>query len=111
MTQWKVPPDTSQKEKIVGGVLTAVQLLWMILGLGIAAGLALLLGSSGMGIVGVVIGLIIGLAFGCFFSFFKKEGLPIFTYFRLNVKHKRKIHYLLHRESIGTKKEYYGGGF
>lgn len=108
MTQWKVPPDTSQKEKIVGGVLTAVQLLWMILGLGIAAGLALLLGS-GFGIVGVVIGLVIGLGFGCFFCFYKKQGLPIFTCIRLNMKHKRKIQHLLHRESVGTKKEYYGG--
>ena len=54
MTTWKVPPDTSQKEKIVGGVLTAAQLIWMILGLGIAALISLTLGMA-IGVVGIVI--------------------------------------------------------
>lgn len=110
MTQWKVPPDTSQKEKIVGGVLTAVQLMWMILGLGIAAGLGLLLGNI-MGIVGLVFGVIVGVGFGCFFCFYKKNGIPIFTYIRLQAKHKKKNQKLIHKQFISNKTDFIGGGF
>ena len=99
MTQWKVPPDTSQKEKIVGGVLTAAQLLWMIIGLGIAAGISLTLGPI-MGVVGIVFGIIVGLGFGCIFCFHKKNGLPLFTYLRLKNKHKKQIQTLPHRQTI-----------
>lgn len=110
MTQWKVPPDTSQKEKIVGGVLTAVQLMWMILGLGIAAGLGLFFANI-MGIPGLVFGIIIGVGVGCFFCFYKKQGIPIFTYIRLNIKHNRKVKHLIHKQSISNKTNYIGGGF
>ena len=99
MTQWKVPPDTSQKEKIVGGVLTAAQLLWMILGLGIAALISLTLGTA-IGIPGIVIGLVLGLGFGCVFCFYKKNDLPLFTYLRLNRKHKKQVQALPHRQTI-----------
>lgn len=110
MTTWKVPPDTSQKEKIVGGILTAAQLLWMILGLGLAALISLTLGVA-IGIPGIVLGLIVGIGFGCFFCFFKKNGLPIFTWIRLNIKHKHKVHHLPHRQSIGNKNDYIGGAY
>lgn len=102
MTTWKVPPDTSQKEKIVGGVLTAAQLIWMILGLGIAAVVALTLGTA-IGIVGIVIGLVLGIGFGLFFSFFKKNDIPIFTYLLLTRKHNKKVHKLPHRQMKGDR--------
>lgn len=97
--QWQVPPDTSAKEKIVGGVLTFNQLIWMILGLGIAAGLSLFLGTLlGMGIVGLIIGLIVGIGFGCFFCFYKKNDIPIFTYMCLKRNHAKKVHHLPHHQ-------------
>lgn len=99
MTQWKVPPDTSQKEKIVGGVLTAAQLLWMILGLGLAAILSISLGPA-IGLPGIIFGLVVGLGTGCIFCFYKKNGLPLFTWLRLKKKFKTQIKELPHRQTI-----------
>lgn len=96
--QWNVPPDTSQKEKIVGGLLTAGQLVWMILGLGIAALLAVILVPV-MKIVGLVVALVIGIGFGVFFCFYKKHDIPIFTYLRLKRKHATKTSKLPNKQT------------
>lgn len=84
-----MPTDISEKEKIIGGILTAGQLIFLGIGLGITAGLGLALGSS-LGGFAFVISALIGIPFGVIFAFVKPHKMTMLTYIRLKIKHKRQ---------------------
>lgn len=84
---YQIPPGAEDKEKIIGGVLTLVQFLWLIGGLG--TGLVLFVvswltfGSLALGLLFFIAG--IGLSAP--FAFYKKKDLSFFQY----LKYKRKL--------------------
>lgn len=85
---YHVPPDMSEKEKIVGGIFTAVQLIWLIIGLGLAA----LISFTFFGLIGnaaIVIGILIGIPFGFIFALKKMHGLTMIDYLKLKRVHRQ----------------------
>ena len=90
MAQYQIPPDLSEKEKIVGGLLTAYQLLSLIAGV---AGTAIfsLLFFSFIGNAAIVIGAILFLPTGCIFAFKKMHGLTMLDYIKLKLAQRKKV--------------------
>ena len=89
MIQHQMPPDTREREKIIGGLLDLGQLLWLLLGAGLY-GIFLFTFFSMLGGFSFVIGLPI-LASGVPFAFKKINNLTLFQYLRLKRRYKRKI--------------------
>ena len=89
MASYPMPPDTSAREKIVGGLLDWTQLLWLLAGLVVG----LLIGgflNLFLSTVGLVIGLIPGIAGGLYMGFAKIHQLTVINYIRYSIKHKKK---------------------
>ena len=86
--QHPVYPDTSEKEKIFGGIMTAAEFAWI----------------ASFSIIGVIVSLlsfkIIGLfclilffpfcGMGLALAFYKKQGMSLFQYLHLKQKFKKK---------------------
>lgn len=88
-----MPPDTRDREKIIGGILDIRQLFWICLGLGIYAILVLTLYKF----LNVLI-LILGFPFvvlGFLFALKKVEDLPLPTYLRYKILYKFKTKYFI----------------
>ena len=93
VTEFKTPTDISEKEKIVGGLLDAGQLIFLAIGVGITVGIGLLC-SSFMGGTGFIIGAIIGLPIGIAFAFYKPHKIPLLKFIKLKIargKHAKKL--------------------
>ena len=90
MAQYPVPPDLSEKEKIVGGLLTAAQLICLIAGIGGMAIFSLVFFQF-LNNIAIIIGAVVFLPLGCLFAFLKIKGLPLFTYLKLKSGHKKKV--------------------
>ena len=88
MTEFRMPTDISEKEKIVGGLLTAGQLIWIGAGLGITVGVGFLC-SAFMGGAGFIVGLLVGVPIGVAFAFYKPHKIPLMTYIKLKAAHTR----------------------
>ena len=101
MQEWKMPTDISEKEKIVGGIMTAGQLLYLAIGLGITVGFGLIF----VGIIGkisFIIGGLIGIPFGVVFAFVKiKKQLTVGQYIRLKISKSKQTKVLVnHRTEL-----------
>lgn len=83
---YKVSADTSEKEKIFGGVLTLGQAAWLVLGLIIGFGIFMYIQSFLGYVVAAIIAFPPGLILGGAFAFYKKKGLPLLTYLRYKYK-------------------------
>ena len=92
---YHVSADTSEKEKVVGGILTMAQGLWLAGGFVIFGGTFMLLQKILPIVIAVPFALVPGLAFGLPFAFYKKEGLPLRTYLILKKKFEKKSKYLI----------------
>lgn len=90
MTEFKTPTDISEKEKIVGGMLTAGQLVYIAVGLGITVGLGLAL-SGFLGGAGFIIGALIGLPTGICFAFYKPHKIPLMNYIKLKLQRRKNV--------------------
>ncbi len=77
---YKVSADTSEKEKVIGGVLTLVQGMWLAIGFVITGVIFVLFHTFLPSALALILGLIPGLAVGLSFAFYQKEGLPLLTY-------------------------------
>jgi len=94
---YEVPPDTSEKEKAIGGILTFVQFGWLIGGLVIAMLVFLLFYLPTRsyilaGIFAVPVALI-----GVPFAFYKKYEMPLISYLFTKHKFERKTKQLLNK--------------
>jgi len=79
---YQVPPDTNEKEKILGGMFTLAQTAWLAGGIIIAAIIFLVFGKTlGMG-VGALFLAVPCLFLGAPFAFMKKHELALFDYLR-----------------------------
>lgn len=92
---YHVSADTSEKEKIVGGVLTMAQGLWLAGGF-LIFGITFLILQNILPIpFAVGIALFPGLGFGLPFAFYQKQGQPLFTYLMLKKEFDKKNKYLI----------------
>lgn len=87
MAVYSVPPDISEKEKIVGGILTAAQLICILIGVGCAAVFSFLFFQI-IGTAAIILGVIIFIPIGGIFALLKIKGLPLYEYLRLKKYHK-----------------------
>lgn len=100
---YKVSADTSEKEKAVGGIMTFGQAGWLVLGLLIIGCLFLSLAQVLPPVAALIIAIPPGVAFGCVFAFYKKEGIPFFTYLMYQHNFKKKTKCLINDMADGKK--------
>lgn len=107
MAEYAVPPDTKEKEKILGGIFTLTQFFWMV---------GAFMGGLGMfALVYLVTKLVpLGLIFGLIgagvfvpFIFVKKHNLTLFEYLVRKHKFKQKNKRIYNHRPDAPKK----GGF
>lgn len=95
-----VPPDTNEKEKAIGGVLTFGQAGWLaggfIIGVLCGAGIYLLTQSNAL----TVIFAIPGILAGAIFCFAKKHDMSLFTYIIRKKKFEKKPKYLPNKKGV-----------
>ena len=107
MERRSVPPDTSEREKIIGGLLDIHQLCWLAGGVLILGVVPCILMKDTIGVPGLILFLIIGLAFGASFAFVKIKGLPLFSYLKYKMKFKKSIHIFTNQgELYGPPKQW-----
>lgn len=87
MAVYSVPPDISEKEKIVGGILTAAQLICILAGVGLAAIFSFITFAF-LGTAAIIVGVVIFIPVGFVFALLRIKGLPLYTYLRLKKYHK-----------------------
>lgn len=91
MATYTVPPDISEKEKIVGGLLTAAQLICILIGVGGAAVVSVALFPI-LDTAAIIIGVFICIPAGGVFALLKIKGLPLYEYLRRRRHHKKITH-------------------
>lgn len=106
-----IPPDTNEKEKAIGGVLTFFQAGWIaggaVIGLIMGAIAYVITQSTPVTIIFAIPGILAGLPF----AFYKKYEMPFFTYLRRKKKFNNKPHKLINTKNsnglvnINSKKE------
>lgn len=89
MSSYNMPPDTSAKEKIVGGILDFNQLLFLLGGVAIGLGLGFLF-KPAFGTVGLAFFIIIFALAGLAIGFIKIKGLSVVQYIKCKNAHKKK---------------------
>lgn len=93
MRIYDMPPDTREREKIVGGIFDLYQLAWIFAGAVLYVIHAVLMFRF-VSYLCLVVGLVF-IVWGFFFAIKKKDDLPYPTYLRLKIKHKRKTRYFV----------------
>lgn len=110
---YKVSADTSEKEKIIGGVLTLAQGAWCAAGLLIIGGLFFLLITVLPPTAALILAAPPGVAVGVLFAFYRKEGLPLLTYLlyqrSFHRKSKRLPNDLTYRKDFVGQMQMQGG--
>ena len=94
---YDVPPDTSEKEKAIGGILTFGQFGWLILGLVIALVIYLFLYIITRSNVVAGIFAVPFATIGIPFAFFKKYEMSLLKYLMTKKKFKEKTHELINK--------------
>lgn len=89
MASYQVPPDTSAKEKIIGGFLSVNQLIWVLVGLALGVGLGSFLKLL-IGQIGLIIGIIPGLVGAFIFCFVKIHQLTVWQFITYTQKQKKR---------------------
>lgn len=97
MSMYQIPPAVNEKEKVIGGILTMKQFVWIMAGVGVGLVLFLIAvgttGSIGLGIFLAIPAILAALPF----AFKKKKGLELFQYLRYKRKLKNKNVYLVNK--------------
>lgn len=94
---YRIPPDTSEQEKAIGGILTFIQFFWLLGGavLGIMTYLLMYLMFRSH-FVGIFFALIVASS-GLPFAFYKKKEMTLFEYLKKKSKFKKKSKKLINR--------------
>lgn len=87
MRKYYIPPTIKDKEKIIGGILTLGQFMFLIVGLVIGLVLGVLLYTLTKSIEIAIIAILAGLATGVPFAFYRKNGLTLTQY----IKYKKRF--------------------
>lgn len=86
---YSVPPDTREKERIVGGILTWEQTQYFILGVMLCAVVFAVISITLDAVIGAILGLPF-LATGPVLAFMKLEDMPVVEYYRLRYRYNKK---------------------
>lgn len=99
-----VPPDTNEKEKIIGGKLTLIQFFWLLGGL-VLGGIvfAVIYSATKIGGLAIAFGFILALA-GTPFAFLKRHDVPLASYIMLKRKFKYKTKLLMNIQTSNQAK-------
>lgn len=89
MASYQVPPDTSAKEKIIGGFLSITQLIWVLIGLALGVGVGSFL-KLFIGQAGLIIGIIPGIILAFIFCFVKIHQLTVWQFITYTQKQKKR---------------------
>lgn len=89
MRSYSVPPDTREKERIVGGILTWEQTQYFILGVILCAVVFAVFSVTLDAVLGAILGLPL-LALGPVLAFMRLEDMPVVEYYRLRYRHGKK---------------------
>lgn len=107
MSMYRVSADVAEKEKVVGGLLTAAQGGWLALGMVIFMLLTFLFSKLISPIPAMVLGLLVGGGIGIPLAFIKVRNMSLTAYIRLrwrfNKQSKQMINTLQYGQ--GNKKE------
>ena len=90
VTEFKTPTDISEKEKIVGGLLTAAQLIPLGIGIVITVVVGLLC-SGFMDAAGFIVGAVLGLPLGITFAFYQPHKMPLMKFIRLKMARRKYV--------------------
>lgn len=82
MRVYRVPADVTEKEKIIGGLLTAEQGVWLGGGFFVGVGMTLILSKVMPALLAIIFSFGVGLGIAVPFAFVKKRGLTLMSYFR-----------------------------
>ena len=102
---YKVPADVSEKEKVVGGLITAAQAAWLALGFITTAGLFLIFIKIMPSVLAIILALPVGIAIGIPFAFWHKHGLCLKDYLLLRYRFKKKNKHLYNTMTYGKQGE------
>lgn len=95
---YQVPPNTAEKEKAIGGILTFAQFGWLVMGLIIALIIFVIvftmMGSKLMGIIAGAPFLLIGVPF----AFYKKYEMSLYKYLKLKKAFNNKTKQLINKK-------------
>lgn len=92
---YKVSADTSEKEKIIGGVLTMEQGIFLVSGALLSTVIFLNLMNIMPASVAFVVAIIPGAMFGLSFAFYQVEQLSFLAYLIFKWKFEKKTDYLI----------------
>lgn len=82
MSVYQVPPDTKEKEKVIGGLLNWTQFFWLLAGFVVGLVLVFIVYISTKSIILSAIIFLIGFTCSIPFALVKKMDMPLFTYLR-----------------------------
>lgn len=82
MAQYQVPPDTKEKEKVIGGILNWTQFFWLLAGFVLGLVLVFLAFLTTKSIILCVIVALLGFGASVPFALVQKMEMPLFTYLR-----------------------------
>jgi hypothetical protein len=80
MSVYQVPPDTKEKEKVIGGMLNWTQFFWLLAGFVFALMLVFLTYLVTKSIILCAVIFLIGFGFSVPFALVRKLDMPLFTY-------------------------------
>lgn len=84
---YKIPPDVKEKEKVIGGVLTLIQFLWLLGGLGGGLFLFVVTWLATNSLFFGLLFFVAGIGVSAPFAFYKKNELSLFGF----LKYRRKL--------------------
>lgn len=97
---YSMPPDTREREKIVGGILDIIQLAWLFAGFALYVIHALIMFKR-VGWLCLIVGIVF-IVWGAVFALKKKDDMPYPTYLRLKLRYKLKTRHFV---NTGFNKE------
>lgn len=95
MAQYQVPPDTKEKEKVIGGLLNWVQFFWLLAGFVLALILAFIAYTLFESVIISIVMALIGFGTSVPFALVKRMDMPLFTYLRRKHLLKKKTKNLI----------------
>lgn len=98
---YSMPPDTNEKEKIIGGIFTLGQIVWVAGGIIIFV-LIILSSFRYLGFFSVILGFPFVVT-GFVFALVKVNNFPLPTYLKLKNRFKKKAKYYINK---GTERSF-----